>query len=68
MQLLTMDRLDLGRIRLGGMCTHIQVGIHISNGLSASLNSAHCPHICARCTPVITGQRVGGATDSDSDG
>ena len=65
MQLLTMDRLDLGRIRLGGMCTHIQVEIH---GLSASLNSAHCPHICARCTRVITGQRVGGATDSDSDG
>ena len=63
-----MDRLDLGRIRLGGMYTHIQVRIHISNGLSASLNSAQCPHICARCTRVITGQRVGGATDSDSDG
>ena len=22
-----------------------------------SLNSVHCPHIYARCTPVITGQR-----------
>ena len=39
---------------------HSSWNTHISNCLSASLNSTHCPHICARCTPVITGEGVGG--------
>ena len=47
---------------------HSSWNTHISNGLSASLNSAHCPHICKVLSNYYRTEGVGGATDSDSDG
>ena len=47
---------------------HSSWNTHISNGLSASLNSAHCPHICKVHSSYYRTGGWGGATDSDSDG